>query len=95
MYRQIEIAGPVSPAPGRDAHHALATLHQILVGKPVNWVLEALKNFFGTLDHRPQPRHGNINHTQCIFDRIFGYVANRPVNALRAAQSAEAHQRVC
>lgn len=37
--------------PGRGAHQALATLNEILMGKRVNWVLEAdLKNFFGSLD---------------------------------------------
>jgi RNA-directed DNA polymerase len=34
------------------AHHALATLNEVIAGKPVSWVLEAdLKNFFGSLDH--------------------------------------------
>jgi RNA-directed DNA polymerase len=38
--------------PGRSAHNALASLDQIVMGKKVNWVLEAdLKNFFGSLDH--------------------------------------------
>lgn len=38
--------------PGTGAHHALATLNEVISGKPVSWVLEAdLKNFFGTLDH--------------------------------------------
>jgi retron-type reverse transcriptase len=35
-----------------SAHRALATLNEVLVGKKVDWVLEAdLKNFFGSLDH--------------------------------------------
>jgi group II intron reverse transcriptase/maturase len=38
--------------PGRSAHHALATLNEVIAGKRVSWVLEAdLKNFFGSLDH--------------------------------------------
>jgi group II intron reverse transcriptase/maturase len=38
--------------PGRSAHNALASFNQIIIGKKVNWVLEAdLKNFFGSLDH--------------------------------------------
>src|SRR5215475_1324045 len=38
--------------PGLGAHHALATLHEIIAGKPVSWVYEAdLRNFFGSLDH--------------------------------------------
>jgi RNA-directed DNA polymerase len=37
---------------GIGAHHALATLNEVIAGKPVSWVLEAdLKNFFGSLDH--------------------------------------------
>jgi RNA-directed DNA polymerase len=38
--------------PGLGAHHALATLNEIIAGRKVGWVLEAdLKNFFGSLDH--------------------------------------------
>ena len=37
---------------GLGAHHALATLTEIIAGRKVSWVLEAdLKNFFGSLDH--------------------------------------------
>jgi retron-type reverse transcriptase len=38
--------------PGIGAHHALATLNEVIAGHKVGWVLEAdLKNFFGSLDH--------------------------------------------
>ena len=38
--------------PGLGAHHALATLNEVIAGSKVGWVLEAdLKNFFGRLDH--------------------------------------------
>ena len=38
--------------PGRGAHHALATLNELIAGKRVSWGFEAdLKNFFGSLDH--------------------------------------------
>ena len=38
--------------PGRGAHHALATLNEVIAGCKVGWVLEAdLKNFFGSLNH--------------------------------------------
>jgi RNA-directed DNA polymerase len=38
--------------PGRGAHHALATLNEVIAGRKVEWVLEAdLKNFFGSLSH--------------------------------------------
>jgi group II intron reverse transcriptase/maturase len=38
--------------PGRGQHNALATIHEIIDGRNINWVLEAdLKNFFGSLDH--------------------------------------------
>jgi retron-type reverse transcriptase len=37
---------------GLGAHHALATLTEVIAGSKVGWVLEAdLKNFFGSLDH--------------------------------------------
>ena len=37
---------------GRGAHHALATLNEVIAGSKVGWVLEAdLKNFFGSLSH--------------------------------------------
>ena len=38
--------------PGRGAHQALATLHEMIAGRKVEWILEAdLKNFFGSLSH--------------------------------------------
>jgi len=38
--------------PGRGAHHALATLNEVIAGTKTGWVLEAdLKNFFGSLNH--------------------------------------------
>ncbi len=52
IYEQDFLPVSFGGRPGRGAHHALATLHHILVSKRVNWVLEAdLKNFFGSLDH--------------------------------------------
>ena len=37
---------------GRGAHHALATLNEVIAGSKIGWVLEAdLKNFFGGLSH--------------------------------------------
>lgn len=37
---------------GLSAHHALATLNEVIAGGKISWVLEAdLKNFFGSLDH--------------------------------------------
>jgi len=37
---------------GLGAHHALATLNEIIAGRKVSWVLEAdLSNFFGSVDH--------------------------------------------
>ena len=36
--------------PGQGAHRALATLHEVIAGGKVSWVLEAdLKNYFGSL----------------------------------------------
>jgi Reverse transcriptase (RNA-dependent DNA polymerase) len=38
--------------PGRGAHQALASLHEVISGRQVEWVLEAdLKNFFGSISH--------------------------------------------
>jgi group II intron reverse transcriptase/maturase len=38
--------------PGRGAHQALASLHEVISGGKVEWGLEAdLKNFFGSLSH--------------------------------------------
>jgi RNA-directed DNA polymerase len=35
-----------------SAHHALATLNEVIAGGMIGWVLEAdLKNFFGSLNH--------------------------------------------
>src|SRR5215471_9901889 len=39
--------------PGLSAHHALATLTEVIAGGKTGWVLEAdLKNFFGSLSHK-------------------------------------------
>ena len=52
IYEQDFLPVSFGGRPGRGAHHALATLHHILVNKRGNWVLEAdLKNVFGSLDH--------------------------------------------
>lgn len=38
--------------PKLSAHHALATLNEVIAGGKIGWVLEAdLKNFFGSLNH--------------------------------------------
>jgi RNA-directed DNA polymerase len=44
---------PAHSAAGQlSAHHALATLNEVIAGGKIGWVLEAdLKNFFGSLDH--------------------------------------------
>ena len=52
IYEQDFLACSMGGRPRVGAHHALATFHEILSDRRVNWVLEAdLKNFFGSLDH--------------------------------------------
>ena len=52
IYEQDFLPCSFGGRPGIGAHHALATLNEMISGKPVSWVLEAdLKNFFGSLDH--------------------------------------------
>ncbi|TFJ89945.1 group II intron reverse transcriptase/maturase [Lentibacillus salicampi] len=52
IYEQDFLDCSFGGRPGRGAHHALATLNEIISGKKVGWVLEAdLKNYFGSLDH--------------------------------------------
>jgi RNA-directed DNA polymerase len=52
IYEQDFLSCSFGGRPGVGAHHALATLHEVLAGKPVSWVYEAdLRNFFGSLDH--------------------------------------------
>ena len=52
IYEQEFLPCSFGERPGIGAHHALATLNEVIAGKPVSWVLEAdLKNFFGSLDH--------------------------------------------
>jgi len=52
MYEQDFLACSFGGRPKLSAHHALATLDEIISGGKVSWVLEAdLKNFFGSLDH--------------------------------------------
>lgn len=48
IYEQDFLECSFGGRPGRGAHHALATLNEIICGNKVSWVLEAdLKNFFG------------------------------------------------
>ena len=52
IYEQDFLPCSFGGRPGLGAHHALATLHEVIAGKPVSWVYEAdLRNFFGSLDH--------------------------------------------
>jgi RNA-directed DNA polymerase len=52
IYEQDFLPCSFGGRPGLGAHHALATLTEVIAGSKVGWVLEAdLKNFFGSLDH--------------------------------------------
>lgn len=52
IYEQDFLPCSFGGRPGLSAHHALATLNEVIAGTKVGWVLEAdLKNFFGSLDH--------------------------------------------
>ena len=52
IYEQDFLPCSFGGRPGRGAHHALATLNEVIAGRKVGWVLEAdLKNFFGSLNH--------------------------------------------
>ena len=50
IYEQDFLPCSFGGRPGLGAHHALATLHEVIAGKPVSWVYEAdLRHFFGSL----------------------------------------------
>jgi group II intron reverse transcriptase/maturase len=52
IYEQNFLSCSFGGRPQKGAHHALATLNEVIAGKKVSWVLEAdIKNFFGSLDH--------------------------------------------
>jgi RNA-directed DNA polymerase len=52
IYEQDFLPCSFGGRPKLSAHNALATLHEIISGRKVSWVLEAdLKDFFGSLDH--------------------------------------------
>ena len=52
IYEQDFLPCSFGGRPRQNAHHALATLNEVIAGSKVGWVLEAdLKNFFGSLDH--------------------------------------------
>jgi RNA-directed DNA polymerase len=52
IYEQDFLSCSYGGRPGRGAHQGLATLHELVAGRKVEWVLEAdLKNFFGSLSH--------------------------------------------
>lgn len=53
IYEQDFLSCSFGGRAGLGAHRALATLHEVIAGSKVGWVLEAdLKNFFGSLDHK-------------------------------------------
>jgi len=52
IYEQDFLPCSFGGRPGRGAHQGLASLHEVISGRQVEWVLEAdLKNFFGSLSH--------------------------------------------
>jgi RNA-directed DNA polymerase len=52
IYEQDFLPCSFGGRPGLSAHHALATLNEVIAGGKISWVLEAdLKNFFGSLSH--------------------------------------------
>lgn len=52
IYEQDFLSCSFGGRPGLSAHHALATVSEVIAGKPVSYLLEAdLKNYFGSLDH--------------------------------------------
>ena len=52
VYEEDFISCSFGGRPRLGAHHALATLTEVIAGRKVSWVLEAdLKNCFGSLDH--------------------------------------------
>ena len=52
IYEQDFLPCSFGGRPNLGAHHALATLNEIIAGKKVSWILESdLENFFGSLDH--------------------------------------------
>jgi group II intron reverse transcriptase/maturase len=52
IYEQDFLPCSFGGRPRLSAHHALATLNEVIAGGMISWVLEAdLKNFFGSLDH--------------------------------------------
>jgi RNA-directed DNA polymerase len=52
IYEQDFLSCSFGGRPGLSAHHALATVSEVIAGKPVSYVLEAdLKNYFGSLNH--------------------------------------------
>ena len=52
IYEQDFLPCSFGGRPRLSAHHALATLNEVIAGGKIGWVLEAdLKNFFGSLNH--------------------------------------------
>jgi RNA-directed DNA polymerase len=52
IYEQDFLSCSFGGRPKLSAHHALATLNEVIAGGKISWVLEAdLRNFFGSLSH--------------------------------------------
>ena len=53
IYEADFLPCPFGGWPERGAHHALATLNEVIAGGKMSWGLEAdLRNFFGSLSHK-------------------------------------------
>jgi retron-type reverse transcriptase len=64
IYEQDFLPCSFGGRPKLSAHHALATLNEIIAGGKIGWVLEAdLKNFFGSLNPSEEgtPQGGSIS----------------------------------
>src|SRR4029453_3848808 len=51
IYEQGFLPCSFGGRPGRGTQHGLATLHEVIAGRKVAWVLAGLRNFFGSLSH--------------------------------------------
>lgn len=71
IYEPVFLPAAYGYRPGRDAHQALKEINHLIMGRKVNWVIEAdIKGFFDHVDHATMMRCLNERIADPNFKRI-------------------------
>src|SRR5262249_59757737 len=85
IYEQDFLACSFGGRPGCSAHHALATLNEVIAGRKVGWVLEAdLKNFCKHSGRGPVQAAARVASSSCQFQGRSSAMRRAGWSAMRA-----------